>query len=84
MVAMLLESGAFLYVDDLALLAPTRAVLAAILKVVVEYGAKTNLTFSSDPDPQKSKSFCMFFVGQRPARKVIYPAPLYLDGKPLP
>ena len=76
--------GAFLYVDDLALLAPTRAVLAAMLEVVVAYGAGLNLTFSSDTDPQMSKSFCMFFVGQKPARKITYPAQLLLNGRSLP
>ena len=30
--------GAFMYVDDLALLAPTRSVLAEMLKVVENYG----------------------------------------------
>ena len=55
--------GAVLYVDDLALLAPTRAVLAAMLELVVSYGARLNLTFSSHPDPKKS--FCIFFAGTK-------------------
>jgi hypothetical protein len=76
--------GAFLYVDDLALLAPTRAVLAEMLEVVVAYGARFNLTFSSDPDPKRSKSFCIFFVGPVPVRGVVYPSPLLLNGRPLP
>ena len=39
--------GGVLYADDLALLAPTRAILARMLKLVESYGASLNLTFSS-------------------------------------
>ena len=72
--------GAFLYVDNLALLAPTRAVLAAMLEVVVSYGARFNLTFSSDPDPKRSKSFCILFAGTKLQKRIVYPAALLLNG----
>ena len=43
--------GAFLYADDLSLLAPTYSILASMLALVVDYGASLNLTFSSNQDP---------------------------------
>ena len=74
--------GAFLYADDLSLIAPTRAILASMLAIVAEYGASLNLHFSTCQDPGKCKSFCIYFVG--PARKVMYPTPLILNGVILP
>ena len=74
--------GAFLYADDLSLLAPTRTILASMLALVEAYGASLNLTFSSDQDSKRCKSFCLFFVGA--AKKVVYPAPLVLNGVTLP
>ena len=70
--------GGVLYADDLALLAPTRAVLARMLALVESYGASLNLTFSS------CKSFCIYFVGPKASRKVVYPARLNLNGVELP
>ena len=40
-----------------------------------------NLIFSTDDDPQKSKSKCLYMCGHMNAK---YPAPLQLYGKPLP
>ena len=74
--------GGVLYADDLALLAPTRDILARMLRLVESYGASLNLTFSSCQEASKCKSFCVYFVG--PARKVVYPAPLQLNGVQLP
>ena len=74
--------GAFLYADDLSLIAPTRAILASMLEIVAEYGASLNLHFSTCQDPGKCKSFCIYFVG--PVRRVNYPAPLILEGVTLP
>ena len=74
--------GAFLYADDLSLIAPTRVILASMLAIVAEYGASLNLYFSTCQDPGKCKSFCIYFAG--PARKVVYPAPLVLNGVTLP
>ena len=73
-----------MYADDLALMAPTRVVLAAMLELVVGYGASLNLTFSSSQDPKKCKSFCLYFTGRTTARRVVYPAPLVLNGVRLP
>ena len=76
--------GAVMYADDLALIATTRAVLAAMLDLVVEYGASLNLTFSSSQDPKKCKSFCLFFTGRTTSKRVVYPASLVLNGVKLP
>ena len=76
--------GAVMYADDLALLATNRAMLASMLALVVAHGASLNLIFSSCQEPKKCKSFCIFFVGPRPAHKVVYPAPLVLNGVRLP
>ena len=76
--------GAVMYADDLALIAPTRVVLAAMLELVEKYGASLNLTFSSSQDPKKCKSFCLFFTGRTTLRKVVFPAPLVLNGVRLP
>ena len=73
--------GGLLYVDDLALLAPTREILAKMLSVVEEFGATHNLKFSTDENPSKSKTKCMFFATR--ARK-LPPAPVKLYGKCLP
>ena len=76
--------GAVLYADDLSLIAPTRAILARMLALVEAFGAKLNLTFSSCQDPGKCKSFCLYFVGMKSPRKVVYPSPLVLNGVQLP
>ena len=76
--------GAVMYADDLALLATNRSMLASMLALVVAHGASLNLIFASCQDPKKCKSFCIFFVGPRPSRQVVYPAPLVLNGVKLP
>jgi hypothetical protein len=76
--------GAFLYVDDLALLAPTRAGLAGMLEVVEKYSVSHNLRFSTDPNPAKSKTKCLYFDGRVNQTDKKRPAPLMLYGKPLP
>ena len=62
--------GAVMYADDLALLAPTRAILSAMLDLVVAQGAELNLKFSSNQDPEKCKSFCLYFVGPKQTGRV--------------
>ena len=76
--------GAVMYADDLALMATNRAMLSEMLAIAVQHGAGLNLRFSSSQDPKKCKSFCIFFAGPQPARKIIYPAPLELNGVALP
>jgi hypothetical protein len=68
--------GAVGFCDDILLLAPSRSGM----QVVVD--TKFNLVFSTDPNPEESKTKCIFVcVRSRNLRK---PAPLLLDGKVLP
>ena len=53
-----------------------------MIEVCEEYAVEHNLVFSTDPEPTKSKSKCLYFCGR--AGKVKYPAELLLDGKKLP
>ena len=48
--------GAYMYVDDLTLLAPTRAVMAEMLEVVECYSVSHNLKLSTDPNPTTQQS----------------------------
>ena len=73
--------GACCYADDIFLLAPNRYTLQRMLAVCEEFGAEHNMRFSTDPDPAKSKSTAIIFRGGRRGKK---PAPVLLDGKPLP
>ena len=69
----------------LALLAPTRAILSAMLSLVEAHGATLNLTFSTNQDARLCKSFCLYLVGPRPERSTHYPStPLTLNGVTLP
>ena len=74
--------GAAGFADDVILLAPSRAAMQLMLKVCQEFGTRNNLQYSTDPDPSKSKTKCLFMCG-KPANTV-YPAPLLLHGMELP
>ena len=56
--------------------------MAMMLEVCQKYAAIHNLVFSTDPNPIKSKSKCLFMCGYM--NNVQYPAKLQLDGKDLP
>ena len=71
------------YADDLLLLAPTRDAAQVMLKLCEEFAAESNIFFSTDPDPKKSKSKALYVVGPRGAA-LPRPAPLQLCGSPLP
>ena len=73
--------GACGYADDIILLAPVRSVLADMVKICEQYGLDHNLVFSTDPNPAKSKTKCIYFCGRS---NVQYPAPVKLNGKDLP
>jgi hypothetical protein len=74
--------GAAGYADDLILMAPCRTAMAMMLEVCERYAANHNLVFSTDPNPAKSKSKCLFMCGSM--RNVTYPAALQLYGTDLP
>ena len=73
--------GATIYADDVLLLAPCRTALQLMLKVCEDFAKKNNLQYSTDPNPTKSKSKCLYMCGKNTAR---YPAPLTLNGQNLP
>ena len=73
--------GALGYADDLVLLAPSRTAMQLMLDACEEFGTRNNLQFSTDPDPVKSKTKCVFMSGKR---KQVKPLPLKLYGVELP
>ena len=75
--------GACGFADDIILLAPGRSAMAKMLSVCEDYARKNNLHFSTDPNPSKSKSKCVFMTGPR-LRNIPKPAPLQLYGVDLP
>ena len=74
--------GAVGFCDDLLLLAPTRDGMQIMINTCERFAKKYNLQFSTDPDPNKSKSKCIFVCGLN--RKKEKPVPLVLNGKELP
>ena len=74
--------GACGYADDLILLAPSRDSLQHMIQICEKYASEHNLEFSTNPDPSKSKTKCIYFCGR--LNGVKYPDQLVLDGKKLP
>ena len=73
--------GCCSYADDLALLAPNHEVLQKMVQICEKYGEEYNIVFSTDPNPNKSKTKCLLFCGKSYRGM---PAPIMLDGKMLP
>ena len=71
------------YADDLLLLAPSREAAQVMLKLCEDFAAESNIFFSTDPDPKRSKCKALYVVGLRGAA-LPRPAPLQLCGSPLP
>jgi hypothetical protein len=69
------------YADDLCLLAPSRSAMEVMLNICEDFSKETNLEFSTDPDPEKSKSKCIFMQGSKNSPK---PVDLQLYGDDLP
>ena len=74
--------GAAGFADDLILVAPCRSAMVQMLEKCESYAQKNNLTFSTDPNPAKSKTKCMYICGK--TKTPVYPAPLQLYGTDLP
>ena len=55
---------------------------AQMLEVCEDFAQRYNISFSTDPNPAKSKSKCIFMVGER--RNMTKPVNLMLGGTPLP
>ena len=73
--------GVTIYADDVILLAPSRAALQQMLKVTEQFAKEKNIVFSTNDDPAKSKSKCVWFNGKTTTN---YPVPLQLNGRSLP
>ena len=74
--------GVVVYADDILLMAPTRGAMQMMLDKCQSYAAEHNIMFSTDPNPSKSKTKCIFVCGSR--RNLAKPAPLTLCGRELP
>ena len=74
--------GAVGFCDDILLLAPTRDGMQVMLNTCEAFAIRNNLQFSTDPNPVKSKSKCIFMIGKR--KNLPKPVPLVLSGKELP
>ena len=74
--------GAAGFADDIVLLAPARGAMEVMLATCERFAAENNLKFSTDPDPVKSKTKCVYMCGR--LNNVLYPASLQLYGVDLP
>ena len=73
--------GCAAFADDLVLLSPSRESMSKMLMVCEAYASKNNLVFSTDPDPKKSKTKCLYMCG---SSAMNYPTRLTLNNRPLP
>ena len=53
------------YADDVVLIAPCQQAMQMMLATVESFALKYNISFSTDPDPKKSKSKCIYVVGKK-------------------
>ena len=74
--------GAVGFADDILLLAPSRCAMEVMLAKCEDFALRNNLQFSTDPDPRKSKSKCIFVCGRN--KHLVKPAPVTLYGVDLP
>ena len=66
--------GAAGFADDIILLAPCRSAMAQMIDICEDFGIKNNLKFSTDKNPMKSKTKCMYMCGPK-VKTPVYPAP---------
>ena len=55
-----------------------------MLELCDKYAEDHNLVFSTDPNPELSKTKCIFMVGKVRGGHVQYPKPVRLSGSDLP
>ena len=72
--------GALAYADDLLLLSPSVQGLQKLVDICENHAKENDLLFSTDPDPEKSKTKCLAFNCKN--RKSL--SNIVLDGNPLP
>ena len=56
--------GAAGFADDIILMAPSRSAMKNMLEVCERYAAENNLLFSTDENPEKSKTKCLYMCGK--------------------
>ena len=64
------------------LIAPTRSAMQRMLLEMEAFAEESNIMFSTNPLPSKSKSKCIYVVGKK--NNLVKPAPLLLCGRELP
>ena len=74
--------GAVGFCDDLLLLALTRDCMQLMLDTCQRFALRKNLEISTDPNPEKSKTKCIYVCGLAKWKKK--PVNLVLNGKQLP
>ena len=74
--------GVVVYADDVLLMAPTRGAMQLMLDKCESYAREHNIMFSTDPNPSKSKTKCIFVCGK--SKNLAKPVPLRLGGRELP
>ena len=74
--------GAVCYADDVLLIAPSRNAMQRMLFELEKFAEESNIEFSTNPIPEKSKTKCIFVSGNK--RNMSKPATLTLCGRQLP
>ena len=74
--------GVVVYADDVLLIAPTRNAMQRMLEEVEAFAEEANVVFSTDEEPRKSKTKCIYVTGK--VRGLEKPPPLVLCGQELP
>ena len=73
--------GAFGYADDVTLLAPSRQALQVMLSICETFANSHSMLFSTDPNPAKSKTKCLFFSRTKSSDQILN---VELNGDLLP
>ena len=73
--------GASAYADDIILLSPTRSGLQDMFDICFQYFKDHEITISTNPDPKKSKTKCIFFPF---GKQQTSPTPLVMGDTFLP
>ena len=74
--------GCFGYADDLFLLSASRSGLQVMVNLCQDFASSRNLKFSTDVNPEKSKTKCLVF--SKKAKDRLNVLPVLLNGDPLP
>ena len=74
--------GCLGYADDLLLLSSSRSGLQAMVKICESFAKKKHLKFSTNANPQKSKTKCLIFSPKLKDRQDV--SPILLNSDPLP